>query len=377
MLALLLALLIAPGAPAQQPGPAPAGIECSTCKGAGRAQQDCFVCTGTRQVGCGTCAPMWRLPSAVDPDADLRSGAPDPNWVELIGSLRELRESYTKTFGECAPGQARCPGSCREGKGILNPGKPCKFCAAKGSLPCPQCKRKGALRCASCDGRGQILRACEDCLGSGRRPDPVRIAPEHRATCPACASAGKWACRECDETGLVEAACRACNAEGRMPCRHCLGTRQKPCQACSATGDNTGFLGPKKSNRCVPCDGKGLLPCNDCNRGVPTCAACNGKREKPQTCLACYGTHVRLCAGCARNGFRAWELAGDTLLAAGDKAGARAFLEIARGRVDAHYTRLAERSTDPKADAAALEKQRKAQCERLDKRLAATQAPAK
>lgn len=377
MLGLLLALLFSLGTMAPAAPQAAAGIECATCKGKGHALQECLACEGAKQIACPSCQAFSWAGLTRELASERSTSLAEADIAKLLESFRVLRTTRRELLGEQAPGAAPCPATCSKGRSLLNRGLPCKYCDAKGNLPCRACQKKGVQRCATCEGRGRVERACEDCLGTGRRPDPAGIAPQQRGACPACSGKGSWACAECDEHGFADAACRACNGEGRVPCPKCLGTRQKPCAKCSATGDLSSYLAAKSGNRCDACNAKGRVACDACETGSVACGACKGKGHMPQRCLACGVSRVRPCIGCAGGSFRAWELAGSTLLAAGDAEGARAFYEIARSRIDGRIERLASLAEDPKAAAKALDKERKVQCERLDKAIAATRTAPK
>ena len=160
-------------------------------------------------------------------------------------------------------------------------------------------------------------------------------------------------------------------ARGRH-CRKCRGSLSKPCNKCYASGNLSSYLAKKSSNRCDQCDTKGRIQCDECERGVETCAQCEATGHKLRKCPACGTKRVRRCTGCSQGAFKSWESAGDVLLASGDLTSARAYFEIARGRVDEHYAIRSRVALDRQATTKIDKPKRAADIARLCEKISAT-----
>lgn len=367
-----------PAAPVAPPPawPAVPTIECQRCAGKKVALEECWACEGAGKVACTFCRSLgpglWRVPwdekFTTENLAELK--ALKQQSADLALQLAKLMT------GDVPAGHVACPGFTSHGSlGSLS-GKPCRYCAARGSFECPECKGKPLRKCVECAGKGRVQRTCEACLGSARVPDPVLIPSADRALCPWCGDKRARVCGEC-VSGEVELTCRQCLGAKTLSCKACIGTRRKPCNKCYATGDLSQYLAAKTSNDCDQCKTKGSIDCDVCKRkGKVDCPGCSGRGRVKGVCPACQKDGVRPCGGCFLGAYAAWEQAGATCEKAGEREAATAWFEIARTRAKAKFEFELREIVTTQTEIDELQKQRTREDERFKTKLAALRAPA-
>lgn len=372
---LLLCLLAAPllARSPQDVADAPAAtVPCPSCAGKGERLQECLLCHGEKTRPCRTCTLQFS--NLVPPDRDETQ-----SLQQRIDAIAELREKMgelgddpmAKLLGTRDVGYKRCPATCKDGQVLLQPEDKCLYCRGKGQLKCPDCRKKGVLKCVLCKGKGQRKRACADCVGTGRIPDPARVPEDQRGTCTWCAGSEKRGCGDCLE-GTEVRVCTSCDGEKAWTCGKCVGSKEKPCNKCYASGNLSRYLAAKSSNRCDQCKVTARIPCDVCaEKGKKPCATCRGEGRVEGGCLACLSDREVPCAGCFHGLYRSWEVNAEALEAAGDLAGAHAFLTLAEERVNPLYRQRMERPTELVVDVKATERLRKKELSRLQKRLKA------
>jgi hypothetical protein len=75
------------------------------------------------------------------------------------------------------------------------------------------------------------------------------------------------------------AICAACAGEGKMACARCAGRGKLLCGGCDGRRKAYGYAanGSYRLLKCKACNGKGEVDCDECHRGVATCARCAGE----------------------------------------------------------------------------------------------------
>lgn len=105
----------------------------------------------------------------------------------------------------------------------------CPSCKGVGKSTCQTCARfaADAKNCPECKRVKGLKATCRVCVGEGKIPDPLKVAP-----CAGCMGASFLVCTVCGGGGRLKvggakrwSACPACRDKGGFPCTGCKGKR--------------------------------------------------------------------------------------------------------------------------------------------------------
>ncbi len=380
-LLLLLACLQGQTAP-PSPTPQVPEVDCPTCKGKGRAEQDCIECNWQRTRPCARCLPnaeldrMLELTTQLDDRPDFtpaQSDARNALGLKLdalhmeFQSVKDLRTRVDSRSGrKYVAGRAPCPAKGMTGSELFEKSKGCKYCADADSFPCPECAQTGRRPCGECAGPKHAPRVCDDCNGTKTLPMPTLPA----SVCGWCGDVGGRACGQCDAKGKVLTACRTCAGSKVVVCTACLGSKSKPCPECKGRGIARVDNGTGASFvNCNGCKQTGKVSCDVCKKKQTTvCPDCKGAGKLEQICPRCAGSHIARCTGCTQGGYRYWDVAAELLAAAGKRDAALDHLHIAMSRMEKVFEQRTRELALANASVLGLEKFHAAERKRFAER---------